>query len=44
MKSTTAAPHFKGGPSGIPVTLMMPDEACTVRSIAIQSRFGPESP
>ena len=35
---------FTGGPSGNPVTLMMPDTACTVRSIARLSLSGPLRP
>ena len=41
MKSTRVGPAFIGGPSGAPVTLMMPEAAWIVRSIARLSRSGP---
>ena len=44
MKSTTVGPALTGGPSGKPVTLMMPDAAWIVMSMARLSRSGPEMP
>ena len=44
MKSTSVGPAFTGGPSGKPVTLMMPDCAWMVKSIARLSRSGPVMP
>ncbi len=44
MKSVMAGPALTGGPSAKPVTLMMPDTAWTVRSIARLSRIGPDNP
>ena len=44
MKSTRVGPAFIGGPSGAPVTLMMPEAAWIVRSIAKLSRSGPLIP
>ena len=44
MKSTSVGPAFIGGPSGAPVTLMIPELAWMVKSIARLSRSGPEMP
>ena len=44
MKSTSVGPAFIGGPSGSPVTLMMPEAAWMVKSIARLSRSGPLMP
>jgi len=40
----TAGPDFNGGRSGSPVTLISPDTAWIVKSIAKLSRSGPVSP
>ena len=44
MKSTKVGPALTGGPSGKPVTLMIPEAAWIVISIARLSRSGPLSP
>ena len=44
MKSTRVGPALTGGPSGKPVTLMIPEAAWIVISIARLSRSGPLMP
>jgi hypothetical protein len=44
MKSAIAGPAFTGGPSGKPVTLIAPEAAWMVMSMARLSRSGPERP
>jgi hypothetical protein len=42
--STTGKPTRIGGPSGSPPRLIMPLVACTMLSMAGQSRRGPDCP
>src|SRR5579871_985202 len=44
IKSTKVGPALTGGPSGNPVTLMIPEAAWMVMSIARLSRSGPVMP
>ena len=44
MEAKADEPAFTGGPSGKPVTLIIPDDACTVTSIASRSQSGPDRP
>ena len=43
-KSTTDPPTRAGGPSGWPVTDMIPEKACMRGSYPGSSRMGPRSP
>ena len=44
MKSTKVGPAFIVGPSGAPVTLMIPLKACSSGSYPGRSRNGPARP